>query len=82
MNAQEKKAFADFKAHCAKLAEKNEDEWKVTMTTDEDGHHIEIIETADRHTFTDGHGSTVQEAIDDAMKNIPEALESWGYENV
>lgn len=82
MNAEEKKAFAAFKGLMNRIAERNEDEFAVTMKTDEDGHHIEVIETADRHTFLDGNGDTVQAAIDDATKNIPDALNSWGYENV
>jgi hypothetical protein len=82
MNAAEKKAYGDFQALMKRIAAKNEDEFKVTMTTDLDGHHIEVIETADRHTFLDGNGATIEEAVTDAINGIPAALESWGYEGV
>jgi hypothetical protein len=82
MNAQEKKAYSDFMTLMVRIAKKNGDLFKVTMTTDCDGHHIEVIEDPDSHTFLTGNGETIEEAVTDAIKNIPDALESWGYENV
>jgi hypothetical protein len=82
MNAAEKKAYSDFMTLMVKIAKKNDDLFKVSMKTDLDGHHIEVIEMADGHTFLEGNGETIEEAVADATKGIPEALESWGYENV
>jgi hypothetical protein len=82
MNAAEKKAYGEFQTLMTRIAKKNCDDFKVTMTTDIDGHSIEVIETADRHTFLEARGATIEEAVANAIKNIPDALDSWGYENV
>lgn len=36
-------------------------------------------EKADGHEFLTGSGSSVFEAVEDAMKDLPQALKSWGY---
>ncbi len=36
-------------------------------------------EDADGHCFVMGYGATIEEAIEDALANIKEACEEWGY---
>jgi hypothetical protein len=79
MNAAEKKAYSEFLALMARLGKKNGDVFKVTMTTDLNGHHIEVTEMAENHMFLAVNGATVEEAVATAIKGIPDALESWGY---
>jgi ribosome-associated translation inhibitor RaiA len=81
MDELQKKALVEFKARMRRVAEKNNDEFKVTMTLDEKGHHIEVVETADGHTFLTSTGADVFAAIEAALKELPGALESWGYTN-
>jgi hypothetical protein len=82
MSTKEKKVFAEFQTLMTRLAKKNGDDFKVTMTTDIEGHHIEVIETADNHVFLDARGETIEKAVANAIRDIPDALDSWGYENV
>lgn len=82
MSAEDKQAIADFKARMARVAEANEDDFKVKFSVDETGVEIEVIETADRHIFLQGNGSTIQEAIDAALKDLPECCQQWGYRSV
>ena len=69
----------EFKAKMAAVARKNGDKFETTVTFDELGYHIEVIETGDSHSFLSGTGSTFSEAADNALKELPDALESWGY---
>ena len=83
MNAKEKQAFIAFKARMNDIAKKNGDQFNVTMTCDEHGYRIKVIETADRHVFIESvSAQNVEAAIADAMNDLLEALKSWGYKNV
>jgi len=75
------KELAGFKARMNRVAEKNNDEFKVTMTVEDCFYRIEVVETADNHVLlaATAPGSTVVEA---ALKSLPDALASWGYVNV
>jgi hypothetical protein len=79
MDELQKRALFEFKARMRRVAEKNNDEFKVTVTLDEKGHRIEVVETADGHTFLTATGADVLAAIEAALKELPGALESWGY---
>ncbi len=70
-----------FKARMKAVALKNDDEFKTTVTVDEKGYHVEVIETADSHTLLEGHGAVLFVALDDALKNLPGALKTWGYKD-
>jgi|PlaIllAssembly_1097288.scaffolds.fasta_scaffold53169_2 hypothetical protein len=75
----DQQAIKELKAELKRIADKNDDEWRTTVTVNEKGCYIEVIETADRHTLTDGRGASVSEAIANLKANLPAALESWGY---
>jgi hypothetical protein len=81
MNAKEKEEFFEFVARMVAIAAKNDDDFDISVTRDRNGHHAEVIETADRHTFIEGRGQTNAEAIANALASLPEALKSWGYED-
>lgn len=73
-------SIKEFKSKMNEVAARNDDEFKTTCTVDETGTSIEVTETADNHTFLQGHGGDVEHAIADAMKNLADALAHWGYE--
>lgn len=76
------KLFAAFKARMGRIAAKNNDTFKTTMTfLSENGCHIEVIETADHHTFLSADGPTVDACITKALLDLPEALSAWNYKN-
>jgi hypothetical protein len=81
MNEADAKLIQEFKLRMTRIAKANRDEFKVTITTDEDGHHVEVIETADKHTLLSGDGATIAECLTDAVKDLPEMLEQWGYKD-
>jgi hypothetical protein len=66
-----------------KIAKKNKDEFKynmeITLVRGSINFHFECIETADNHTFVDGFGYTIEEALKNTENSINDALELWGY---
>lgn len=79
--SQNIEALKEFKARMAAVARKNDDAFKTTVTFDEKGYHIEVVETADDHTFLTGNGLTFLEARDAALTRLPQALKDWDYED-
>lgn len=71
--------FVKFKAHVKRIAKKNRDDLKVTVTWDENGYALEIKETADGHVLLLAAGPTIFNVIDVAIGTLPSALEGWGY---
>jgi len=68
-----------FKNRMDALAKKNKDEWGVRVNITDKGYHVEVFETAENHTFTEGYGPSLPEAIEEAEADIPEQLAQWGY---
>lgn len=65
------------------VAEKNSEEFNYRLTV-EPMHNgllyiFECTERADGHTFIDGRGRSIEEAIDRAMSDLDEVSKSWGY---
>jgi len=81
MSAQDTAAIIAFKARMTAVAEKNNDEFATIITVGDGGYKIEVIETADKHTFLTGSGATVQDATASALANLPLALKHWSYED-
>lgn len=81
MNAEDAKLIREFKARMDRIAKKNRDQFKTTITVDEKGYHVHVIETADNHTFTDGGGQTIAECLEDALAALPDQLKQWGYKD-
>lgn len=71
--------FKDFKAHMARIAKKNKDEFSVRMTWDERGFHLSVSETADSHVLLNTDGPTTFICIDKFYGELSEALAGWGY---
>jgi len=78
---QDTEALKQFKARMTSIARKNGDAFKTTVTFDERGYHVEVVETADDHTFLSGSGPTVVEAINTTLAKLPDALNDWGYDD-
>ena len=75
-----RKELAVFKARMNRVAEKNGDEFKVTMTFEADFYRIEVTETADNHVLL-AVTAPANAVIEAALKSLPDALASWGYTN-
>lgn len=79
MTEPERLNLVAFKARVGRVARKNGDDFKVAVTVDEKGFHLEITETADNHVLLGAHGSSVGAALEAAVAELPAALASWGY---
>ena len=67
-----------------KIAKKNGDtfEYRINVDIDKDGdisYWFQCREIADNHTFACGDGFTIEEAIVNTTRHIPDACEHWGY---
>lgn len=40
---------------------------------------FECFETADRHAFLEGHGTTFDECVNDALSGVDASCKAWGY---
>lgn len=74
-------ALKRFKARMIAIARANGDSFETTVTFDEKGYHIRVIERADKHCFLTGDGETVTAAFDDAYASLVDALKEWGYKD-
>lgn len=78
------KSIGDIIKRLQNIAKRNHDEfaYRIELEMTRGGELVywfKCIETADRHTFVDGFGTTIEEAIIGANANITEACEHWGY---
>lgn len=70
-----------------KIAKANDDEFKFRIEI-ETGRRVPYLiyrfvceEEAEGHGFVDGAGQTIEEAINNAEKEIPGALDTWAYDD-
>lgn len=71
-----------FKTRMTAIGRANSDSLETTVTFDEKGYHILVVERADKHCFLTGNGINFFEAVEDALAQLPDALKDWGYKNV
>ena len=82
-NQIEAELIRRLKADMQAIARKNGDEFKVTITLDDNNaYDVEVTETTEGHMFLHGHGSTVTLAIHAAIRNVRSALEAWSYADI
>ena len=79
MSNEEIDLIKGFKAAMRAVARQNDDDFQVTITVDERGYHVEVIETADGHTFLTGDGPDIDSAIGVAYASLGAAASEWGY---
>ena len=76
---QDIETLKQFKARMTAIARANNDSFVTTVTFDEKGYHVQVVEKADSHTFLTGDGTTFREAVDHALAGLIESLSDWGY---
>jgi hypothetical protein len=81
MNAEDAKLIQEFKARMGRIAKKNRDAFTTTITVDEKGYRVEVVESAESHAFTDGKGATIAECLADAVAGLDDVLAQWGYKD-
>lgn len=78
------KNIAELVTRLEQIARRNRDvfAYKIDITPKRNGsvmYRFEATEKADGHTFTDGAGETLEQAVADAANGVDDALEQWGY---
>lgn len=66
------------------VAKKNKDgfRYRIEIVVQRSGITYQFFaeETADGHMFVSGGGSTIEEAVQNAHRDVPDSIEEWGYE--